>query len=240
VAVAGLVASSVALAQLSDLEQEAVDTYTAAMRAVESQPAGGGGLEAAIYALAPVRDALTRARDSRWTMLESLTEDEFQRVKRELPGAIVTRDRGAFIGPDPDYFVALAEMRGGPVDRAFFAAYKATYPDAVWPVYLQPGPGPLGCTRFGSGSLVSTYRTWADFQRMYPGRYAIPTRREVERVQSALAQSTCACGDAASVARELEAFVKAFEESPIRSRLLERVEALRTGRSDVRTSCTSG
>jgi hypothetical protein len=239
VAVAALVASTTALAQLSDLEQEAVDTYTAAVRAVESQPAGGGGLEAAIYALAPIRDALTRARDSRWTMLESLTEDEFQRVKRELPGAIVTRDKVVFIGPDPDYFVTLAGTRGSPADRAFFAAYKATYPDAVWPVYLQPGTGPLGCTRFGSGSLVSTYRTWDGFQTTYPGRYAIPTRREVDRVQSALAQSTCACGDAASVAREMEAFVKAFEASPIRARLLERIEALRTGRSDIRTSCTS-
>ena len=238
-ALAGLATSAVVLAQLSDLEQEAVDTYRTAMRAVESR-ATPGGLEAAFYLLSPVREALIRPRDSRWTLVESLTADDYQRLRSELPGVIVTRDKIVFAGPDPDYFVKLAETVGDPADRAFFAAFKATYPSAVWPAYLEQRIGSVGCTRFGSGTLVGTHRMWTEFQAKFPDRYVSPARREVESVDNALVQSTCACGDASSVVQELEAFVQAYPASSIRVRLLERAQAVRVGRSDIRTSCTAG
>jgi hypothetical protein len=233
-----LVAPGSAHAQLSDLEQESVDIYFGAVRAVESQ-AATGSLENAFYALAPVREALTRPRDSRWTLVESLSTDEFERLKGELPGVTIIREEIVFVGPDPDYFIRLAETRGDAADRAFFTALKATYTNAVWPVYLEQKTDAGGCTRFGSGTLVGTLRTWLDFQQRFPGRYVVPARREVERVQGALVQSTCACGDRSSAVQEMDTFLTAFPTSPIRPQLLDRVEALRSGRSDVRASCTA-
>jgi hypothetical protein len=233
-----LVAPGRAHAQLSDLEQESVDIYSGAVRSVESG-AATGSLENAFYALAPVREALTRPRDSRWTLVESLSSDEFERLRSELPGVTIIRDDIVFVGPDPDYFIKLAETKGDAADRAFFAALKATYTNAVWPVYLEQKTNAGGCTRFGSGTLVGTLRAWLDFQQRFPGRYVIPARREVERVQSALVQSTCACGDRSSAVQEIDTFLETFPTSAIRPQLLERVEALRSGRSDIRASCTA-
>ena len=48
----------------------------------------------------------------------------------------------------------------------------------------------------------------APAQDAAPSREPDDVRREIERVQSALAQSTCACGDTASVVREMEALLR--------------------------------
>jgi len=225
-----------AWAQLAEPDEEAIETYRAALRAVETQTTERG-METAFAQLWPVRQTLIRPRDSRWTLIESLTDGEFQKLLNDLPGLKIIRNELLFAGPDPDYFVKLADARGEPVDRAFFAALKATYPDGVRAAYVQQQTDASGCTRFGSGTLVGTHQLWSEFQRAFPDRYVVAARREVERVSSELTQSTCACGDAASVVQEMEAFVAALQASPIRARLIERVDALRAGRSDIRTSC---
>ena len=117
-----------------------------------------------------------------------------------------------FVKPDPDYFTQLASVRGDPADRAFFSALKATYPESVWPVYVERQTDHGGCTRFGSMTLVGTYRAWFHFQRTFPGRYAAGAKKEVDAVVEHLAESTCVCGDLASIERELQGFLERLSD----------------------------
>ena len=226
------------LAQLSTADQAAVDAYRSAIRAAESGRSSRG-IEAAFSALVSMREALIQIRNGR-DVLESLPDEEFQRLRRALPGAIVNREEVVFVEPDPDYFTKLAAARGDGADRAFFSALKATYPGSVWPVYVDQQTDYSGCTRFGTMSLVETYRAWVDFQRRFPGRYAAGAKKETDVVIEHLTVSTCACGDLVSVENELQRFLRTFPTSSARAKVAQRLQALRARRSDIRASCVSG
>jgi hypothetical protein len=203
--------------QLSPADRAAVDAYRSAISAA-------------------MREALMRRRNGH-NVLESLPDDEFQRLRRELPGAMLNREEVVSVEPDPDYFTKLAAARGDGADRAFFSALKATYPESAWPIYLHRQTDYGGCSRFGSMTLIGTYRAWLDFQRRFPDRYAAGAKKEADGVIEHLTTSTCACGDLASVRNELERFVQSFPRSAARGRVGQRLEGLRAGRSDIRPGC---
>jgi hypothetical protein len=235
IALVGLVTTT-GLAQLSMADQAAVDAYRSAIRAAESGRSSRG-IEAAFSALVSMREALMQVRNGK-DVLESLPDEEFQRLGHELPGAIVNREEVVFVEPDPGYFAKLAASRGDRADRAFFSALKATYPESVWPVYVDQQTDYSGCTRFGS--LVETYRAWFDFQRKFPGRYAAGAKKETDVVIEHLTTSTCACGDLASVENELQRFLRTFPTSSARAKVGQRLQALRARRSDIRPGCVAG
>jgi len=226
------------LAQLSTSSQAAVDLYRAAIASAQSG-ASSGGIEAAFSALVAMREVLTQTRGGH-NVLESLPDEEFQRLRRDLPGAILNRDEVVFVEPNPDYFTTLAAAHGDAADRAFFSAFKATYPESVWPLYVERQTDFGGCTRFGSMTLVETYRTWIDFQSRFRGRYAAAAQKETDAVIDQLTTSTCACGDLGSVERELQQFRQTFPTSPARAKVDQRLQALRARSSSIRTSCVAG
>lgn len=228
-----------AFAQLSASAREAVQRYRAAIGAAESG-ASASALETAFSAMAPLREALLGMPSGGETVLESLSEEEFANLQQQLPGAVINRNEVIYVVPDPDYFRKLAAARGDAADKAFFDALKATYPEGSWPVYLQGQTDYSGCTRFGSTTLVGTYRAWSDFQRKHPGRYAVAAQAEAKQVLDELATSTCACGNAAGVQAELQRFVQEFPASPARVDVERRLNALRDGKSDIRMQCVSG
>jgi hypothetical protein len=230
--------ASFAFAQLPASEHEAVQRYRAAIGAAEAG-ASGSALETAFSALARLREALLGVRGGQ-TVLESLSEQQFADLQRQLPGALVNRDEVVFVAPDPDYFRRLSAAHGDAADKAFFDALKATYPESAWPAYVERQTDYSGCTRFGSMSLVGTYRAWADFQRRYPGRYAVAAQAEAKAVLDDLATSTCSCGKAAGVQAELRRFVQEFPDSPARAGVEQRLKAVRAGKSDIRMQCVSG
>ena len=218
-------------------EPAAIGAYRTAIAAAEAGRTSGT-VEAAFAALTAVREALMGPGSSatQGTILESLSDEAFERVAA-LPGAIVNRDEVLLVEPDPDYYVKLAAAHGDVGDRAFFAALKATYPESVWPVYVDQQTDISGCTRFGSGALVDTCRRWSAFQRTFPGRYVAAARKEMADVGARLTESICACGDAASVQNELQRFVAAFATSPIAARVNQRLKDVRAGRTTIRMNC---
>lgn len=226
------------VAQLSTSDQAAVDFYRSAITSAESGRSPRA-IEAAFSALVSMREALMQVRSGQ-NVLESLSDEEFQRLGRDLPGAILNRDEVVFVEPDPDYFTRVAAARGDGADRAFFSAFKATYPESVWPLYVEQQTDYGGCTRFGSMTLVETYRTWFDFQRTFRGRYAAGAQKETDAVIEQLTTSTCACGDLPSVERELKRFRRRFPTSPARAKIDQRLQAFRARRSEIRTSCVAG
>ena len=213
---------AILFAQLSASDRAAIDRYKAATT-----------IEGSFASIRGIREALL-------TKLETLPEAEFNRLKQDLAGLIVNREEIVFIKPDVEYFTKLAASRGDVADRAFFAALKATYPESVWPTYVEQQTDYAGCTRYGSGSLVEAYRAWSEFQRRYPGRYVDAAREEVAAVLEQVTQSTCACGNAAAIQRELEDFLRQFPTSPAKAGVEQRLQALRAGRSDIRTNCVAG
>jgi hypothetical protein len=220
-------------------EPAAIGAYRAAIASAEAGRTAGA-VEAAFAALAAVREALMRPGSSatQGTILEALSDEAFNRAAA-LPGAIVNREEVLLVEPDPDYYVKLAAAHGDGGDRAFFAALKATYPESVWPVYVDQQTDISGCTHFGSGALVDAYRRWSAFQRAFPSRYVAAARKELDEVGARFTESTCACGDAASVRNEMQRFVAAFGTSPIGARVNQRLQDVRAGRTTIRTNCTA-
>jgi len=211
----------------------AIDAYRAAIGLAQTA-ASPGRIEAAYDAIGPVREALLRA------VLESLPEHEFLALRRDLNGLLISRDEAIYVEPDVTFFAKLSAARGDRADRAYFAALRSTYPRSVWPVYVEQQTDVSWCTRFGSQTLVSTYLTWTAFRQQYPRRYAVAAGTHVNDVVGALTESTCACGDRASVERELGEFLRRVNGSAVRTQVERRVAALRSGPSSFRFNCQSG
>ena len=225
-------------AQRLDAARPAIDAYRTAIQAAEKEPSRGQ-LEVAFNAIGPLRQALLLNRDGTGGLLESLSEQEFATLGHELVGVLVRRDEAVFVEPDVAFFGRLA-ARGDPADRAFFAALHSTYPQSVWPVYVDQQTDVSGCTRYGSGTLVSTYFTWTAVRRQYPKRYEEASARHLDAIVKELTESTCACSDRASVERELTEFLGRGDASDVRTRVEARLAAIRSGRANMRFTCKSG
>ena len=232
-----LTATPSAAAQLPVDVQSLVDQYAAAIATAQS---GRGSVESAFALVDRLRDVLMLESRAAGTVLESLDDSTFARLGRALPGVALNRQEVLVVDADVDYYATLAAAHGDPADRAFFSTLKATYPDSVWPAYIQQQTDATGCTEFGTPALVDAYRAWTAFQARFPGRYALRTRTEIGSVTAALTRSTCACGNAASVQAGLQRFVDAFPSSPLTSQVRDRLRAVRAGASNVRFSCVSG
>jgi predicted nuclease with RNAse H fold len=226
--------------QVQRSAQASIDAYKKAIRAAEEVPSGGR-LEAAFNAIGPVRTALLQGDTSAGHTLEAMPESEFVALRGELgrAGLEINRVEVLFVEPDVPFFRALAS-RGDRVDRAFFDALQSTYPESIFPVYVHQQTDFSGCTRFGSGTLVSTYLTWSGFRRAYPAKYEEASSTEVQKVAEALTDSTCACGDAASVEQELSSFISRAPVSAVRSLVEQRLAAFRSNPAIIRFGCKSG
>ncbi len=225
-------------AQQLDSARTAIDTYRAAIQVAQKEPSRGQ-LEVAFNAIGPLRQALVLGRDGGDSVLESLSEQEFTALGRELVGLVVNREEVVFVAPDVVFFRRLA-ARGDRADRAFFAALSSTYPQSVRPVYVEQQTDYSGCTRYGSGTLVSTYFTWDAVRRQYPKRYEAATGSHLDAIVEELTESTCACSDRASVERELTEFRRRAGASDVRTRVEARLTAVLSDRANIRFTCTSG
>jgi hypothetical protein len=225
-------------AQTLDSARTAIDAYREAVQVAQKEPARGQ-LEVAFNAIGPLRQALVIGRDGDDSPLESLSEQEFTTLRRELIGLVVNRGEVVFVDPDVEFFWRLA-ARGDSADRAFFAALRSTYPQSVWPVYVEQQTDYSGCTRYGSGTLVSTYLTWAAVRRQYPKRYEAASGSHLDAIVKALTASTCACSDRASVEQELSEFRRRAGASDVRARVEARLTAVRSDRANIRFTCLSG
>ena len=173
------------------------------------------------------------------SLVESMTPEQFAEL-RALGGVVASRDEAIFIRPDVKYFRGLARAHGDQTDRAFFAALEATYPDSVWPVYVQQQTDLGGCTRFGTLSVAGEYVRWADFLTRHPTRYRDDATKESDAAFKALTASTCACGEPATVERELEHFLRTVRPSAARTAVEARLQSVRAGRVGIEARCHGG
>ena len=214
--------------QVPPTQRAFVTNYQALLKSAESGISGR--IEAAYNAV----DDLEKNLD-----IDSLSQVEFEQLKRDLPGTDVSRVDLLYIKPIPEYFSKLAEKVGDAADRRFFAARMAAHPGIVLPIYKDSVTEYSACTIFGGKELVNSYRVWSQFQHDFPNRYVAAVQKELEDVSDSFL-STCPCGDLPDVQRELEQFVKEFPTSPLRVRVEERLRAIADGKSGIRAKCSPG
>ena len=234
------VVATCTFAQTPDSARDAVDAYVEAISLAESG-ATRGSIEPAMAALEDLERALLAdVPDGDASVLESLAEADFAPLA-QLPGVLVRRVEIVFVRPGPRFFVALATRVGDEADRRFAEALAATYPDGHWPVYVEPRTDYAGCTAFGNGRLLRTYRAWSAMAHDFPDRYARLVARERTAVAEQITSSSCACGDAESVARELARIATSLTPTePILAAVDARLAALEPGRSGIRFGCVPG
>lgn len=215
--------------------------YRAAMRAYDealsrlTSHAPGESLEEVYARAIRLSDALTSG-----TTLESMTASEFEALRTKSPGLTLNREEVLIAEPRAPYFLDLAQKFGDPVDRAFFTVLDHIRPDGAWPIYIDQQTDYSGCTRFGRGALVDSYRRWRRFKSQFPRAYVPFVARGLADIEEHVALSTCACGDGQETARELDEFAAAFPDSAASAAAAARSRAIHNHMSAIRFKCVSG
>ena len=224
-------------AQMSPAVRHPIDAYMTAIAEAESGETARG-VELALTAVADLKQALfAHVPGSTRSVLEDLPEADFAQLV-QLPGVYVRRVEILVVHPIPRFFLDLATRVGDRADQRYAAALAATHPESYWPVYVEPKTDYSGCTAFGDGRLLEVYLAWSAMQRDFPGRYESAVSRQRDAVEEEITKSTCACGDAASVAEELKRIVTALTPAdPILPAVRLRLAAIEEGRSNIRFGC---
>lgn len=215
--------------QISPTDRAAITNYQTLLKSAESGTPRR--LEAAYEVLLELEPRLTK-------VLESLTDTQFEQLKRDLPGADVSREEILYVRPIPEYFEKLAAAHGDETDGRFFSALYSTR-GIVSPIYMDSVTDYSQCAAFGNGKMVETYRLWTQFQHDFPRRYVASVRGEVQEVSEAFL-STCPCGELSTIQRELEQFLQTFPTSPIRTEVEARLNVIRAGTSGIKPNCHPG
>lgn len=184
------------------------------------------------------RTLLTPA--ARGVAMEALSAQRYSEMRDSTEGMIFVCNEVVVARPDGEYFLHLAERFGRPADVEFFQNRLRTYPEGVWPSYVEQQTDITGCTRFGNDELIERYRDWRRFRERHPDAYVAAVAHELQEIEREMADSTCACGSREEVRASLRTFANVFADSPASSRVKERLSALDNGHSDIRFACVSG
>ena len=199
--------------------------------------ARSGSMET-IYGLArAIGDSLAMQSEGASHDLESMTDAQFASLQARLPGMELVRDElvGGLV--DVPAFQARARTVGNSADVAFFDCWFAIEDSSSWPNFVERQTDYSGCILFGSGRLVAAYANWTGFLARYPGRYQAWADEEAGVVVTYLVSGTCACGDRASVLRELDLFLERFPHGDAAEMArARRIELLR-GTGELKEHC---
>ena len=223
--------------ELGAAARRAVDAYVASLEALEGREPGAS-LERVFTDALALRALAIPPQGTGG--LEEISRDTFDNLVRQLRGILLSRDEFVYAEADIDFFIALARKFGGPPDEAFFAEYRRLFPASFWPSYVRQQTDESGCVEFGLGEIVARYRGWREFAGRFPGAYVAQLTVLMADLESELIETTCACGDATSVLRELREFQRVFPDSRIAPLLQKRIEEIEHQDSNMRFNCGTG
>jgi hypothetical protein len=169
--------------------------YTAALERL--QAGRGGSVEATFEAAVAGGEALL-------PKIEDLPRLE------PVPGMVLNNEEILIATPDAEFFLALARKHGDRVDVEFFENYAATFPDSVWPSYIEQQTDVTGCTRFGAGELTARYAGWLAFRAHHPKRYVRAVAERLADIERQISESTCSCGTKEETLAELAELARRF------------------------------
>ena len=215
-----------------------VRAYLSALERLQSGQAPPS-VERTFRAAMAVDAALLRKKGDS-TLLESLSDAEYEALTKALPGIILNREEVVIAEPDPIFFQALARKYGKPADVEFFRNYLATLPNGVFKSYVEQQTDYSGCTAFGKGELVRRYAGWLAYRSSYPHAYLNQVTEQLTAIEAEVSESTCACGSRDEVLRELRQFAARFPASPVIKSVLRRIREVQKSASPIRFNCVSG
>lgn len=167
---------------------------------------------------------------------DTLTDEDFESIKKSMPGYLILHQEIVVAGPDPAFFLTLATQKGKPADLAFFKLMNQTL-NGYWPSTMEELDDLSGCTRFGSGELVRLYGEWTAFKRQFPTGYTKalqdPNLLLLNDLEDQLLNSTAACEGPESVQQELQSFVQSFPRSPLTPKIKQRLLDLQQKKLDM-------
>ncbi|MGH8506686.1 MAG: hypothetical protein ACRETM_12095 [Stenotrophobium sp.] len=161
--------------------------------------------------------------------LETLSDADYRALRGRLRGLAMSREGAVYAQPDPDVLLELANAHGLPQDQQFFELYRQYWSKNLFPSYMTPRADNInGCVNYGDGSLTELYESWSSYARRYPQDYTRTVQQNIKDIEDTVALGTCACGNAASVAREESRFIKRFPDSPVTADARRRLREIRT------------
>ncbi|HWU67668.1 MAG TPA: hypothetical protein VN046_02235 [Stenotrophobium sp.] len=177
-----------------------------------------------------VQDALMEIRPgSDRAYLETLPDADYRALRGRLRGLALSREGAVYAQPDPGALLQLADAHGLPQDRQFFELYRQYWSKDLFPSYMTPRADNInGCVNYGDGTLTELYESWRSYAMRYPQDYSKTVQQNIKDIEDTVALGTCACGNAASVAREESRFIKRFPDSPATHAARSRLHEIRT------------
>ncbi len=145
----------------------------------------------------------------------------------EVPGAWIK----------PDFFHALAVKKGRKADIEFFAILRDENHSRSWDIYVTSHTAFLGCSRVGSGAFVKFYGRWTTFHTKYPENYSDAAEEALQKIEDALKQASCVCGDRDKALGELELFLKTYPEILGADELQDRIDRIKSGTTSIKFEC---
>lgn len=221
-------------------EPAALAAYLEELERVE-QSAHPQSLEPLFIKAGQAQDALMQIDGSfaegDFAYIEKLSEAEYAAIKLRMRGFILAREGAIYAQPDPAVLLDLALAHGTPADQAFFQLHRNFWGASLFPIYLKSKGDVSGCVRYGEGIVVELYEDWQRYARSYPGQYTEVVRQTLADLEDTVALGTCACGDAASVVRELRTFARRYPMSRVRKAALTRVREIENDAMQLPIAC---
>ena len=218
--------TSVGLCQAGSSRPAAVDAYVTELSKVE-HATGPITLEPLLAAAEEAQDALMLIQDGDHAWLDVLSETEYVALKVELRGLKLSRGFDTYAQPDGQFLFKLAKAHGRREDQAFFQLYSRFWTPEQLPQYLSMGKTTTPCVRFGPGIVTNLYANWTAFASSYPQAYPAFTKQTLQDLEEAVSLGVCACGNEASVTRELKGFLKRFPQTAVASQISTRLQELK-------------
>lgn len=205
----------------------AAQAYLETLRQVESAKPPVS-LEPLLAAAREAETALMTIEDGDRAWIETLSDADFTALQQQLRGLRLSRGVDVYAMPDDAFLLQLAQARGRPEDQAFFKIYDRLWGPELVPSYLQLGSRPTPCVRFGEDVLPGLYEDWRGYARQYPTAYREYTQQTVADLEEAVALGVCTCSDDQAVVRELSSFIQRFPDTPVKGKVKDRLQELKT------------
>lgn len=169
--------------------------------------------------------------------LETLSERQFNTLRRLLRGMRLSRGYDVFVAPDPDFFQHLSLEKGLDADREFFRRYRQSWGDDLFPTYLRQTSRVTPCVRFSEGVIPALYVAWIDYRTAFPQSYSTYVEQSIQDLEEIVTLGTCACEDQDSVEHALSGFVRLFPDSPAIPGIVTRLQQLEDEPSTIPVHC---
>lgn len=176
-------------------------------------------------------------------VLESLSDEDYLFVQKEMKGFYVTRHEIVDVSPDMKFFNKMAIIGGAQEDKDFFYFMAEIYPYGIWPIFMQEQTPYSACDIYGDGVLTNLYIETESpkLKKITHVKYKEEISEIREGMKSRLSEDGgCACGGADTVIKELTLFIGSVPKANFIADVKRLLFVVKSGKSTIRLFCQTG